>query len=214
MRRSFPLLSGFVLVLLGCAEAPPPVPTASVSDAPTVSIADSDTAYFAGGCFWCMEGPFEELEGVASAVSGYMGGSVVNPTYRQVSRGGTGHAEAVRIVYDPAQVSYADLLTVFWHNIDPLSANGQFCDRGDQYRSAIFYRNDAEQEAAEASLQDVRARFDDPIATELVAASPFYEAEEEHQDFYRKQPSHYRTYRRNCGRDARLRDLWGDAAGH
>jgi peptide-methionine (S)-S-oxide reductase len=177
--------------------------------------AERHTATFAGGCFWCMEGPFEKLSGVHSVVSGYTGGQKKNPTYEQVSAGGTGHAEAVQIVYDPAKVSYEKLLEVFWHNIDPLQANAQFCDRGSQYRSAIFYHDDAQKTAALESKRAIEAqgRFPRPIVTEIVAASTFYEAEEYHQDFYKRNPLRYNTYRVGCGRDRRLKELWGDLAG-
>jgi peptide-methionine (S)-S-oxide reductase len=172
-------------------------------------------AIFAGGCFWCMEKPFEDLEGVASVTSGFTGGSRRNPTYDEVSAGGTGHAEAVRIVFDPKRVGYARLLEVFWHNIDPVSANGQFCDRGSQYRSAIYYVNEEQKALAEASRRALEksGRFRQPIATEIAAAGEFYPAEEYHQDFYKKNPRRYYSYREGCGRDRRLRELWGDRAG-
>jgi peptide-methionine (S)-S-oxide reductase len=177
--------------------------------------AERQTATFAGGCFWCMEGPFEKLSGVKSAVSGYVGGQKKNPTYEEVSSGGTGHAEAVQVVYDPAKVSYEKLLEVFWHNIDPLQANAQFCDRGSQYRSAIFYHDDAQKAAALQSKSALEAsgRFPKPIVTEIVAASTFYPAEEYHQDFYKRNPLRYNSYRVGCGRDRRLKELWGDLAG-
>jgi peptide-methionine (S)-S-oxide reductase len=177
--------------------------------------AQSQTATFAGGCFWCMEGPFEKLAGVESVTSGYTGGQKKNPTYEEVSSGRTGHAEAVEIRYDPAKVSYQQLLEVFWHNIDPLQPNAQFCDHGSQYRSAIFYHDEAQRAAALASKAALEAggRFPKPIVTEIVAASLFYPAEEYHQDFYKKNPIRYNTYRMGCGRDRRLKELWGDAAG-
>jgi peptide-methionine (S)-S-oxide reductase len=177
--------------------------------------AERKTATFAGGCFWCMEGPFEKLSGVQSAVSGYLGGHKKNPTYEEVSSGGTGHAEAVQVVYDPAKVSYEKLLEVFWHNIDPLQANAQFCDRGSQYRSAIFYHDDAQKTAAleSKSAFESKGRFPRPIVTEIVAASTFYPAEEYHQDFYKRNPLRYNSYRVGCGRDRRLKELWGDLAG-
>jgi len=177
--------------------------------------AERQTATFAGGCFWCMEGPFEKLPGVKSAVSGYMGGHKKNPTYEEVSSGGTGHAEAVQVVYDPAKVSYEKLLEVFWHNIDPLQANAQFCDRGSQYRSAIFYHDEAQKAAALESKSAIesKGRFPKPIVTEIVAAAVFYPAEEYHQDFYKRNPLRYNSYRLGCGRDRRLKELWGDQAG-
>jgi peptide-methionine (S)-S-oxide reductase len=173
------------------------------------------TALFAGGCFWCEETAFEGLPGVISVTSGYTGGQTKNPTYEQVSSGGTGHAESVEVVYDPAKTSYEKLLDVFWHNVDPTQANGQFCDHGTQYRSAIFYKDEAQRKAAEESKRRVeeQARFKGKIVTQIVPASTFYPAEEYHQDFYKKNPARYQSYRQGCGRDARLKELWGDAAG-
>ncbi|MBI3770012.1 MAG: peptide-methionine (S)-S-oxide reductase MsrA [Deltaproteobacteria bacterium] len=170
------------------------------------------TATFAGGCFWCMQPPFEGLPGVRTTTVGYTGGHVVNPTYEQVSAGGTGHVEAVQITYDPARVSYAALLDVFWHNVDPLTAGGQFCDRGSQYRSIIFVHDEEQRRAAESSklrLEESK-RFDRPIVTEIVPASAFYRAEEYHQRYHEKNPVRYQFYRWNCGRDQRLREVWGD----
>jgi peptide-methionine (S)-S-oxide reductase len=167
------------------------------------------TATFAGGCFWCVEADFDKVEGVVSTTSGYIGGRTANPTYEDVSRGGTGHAEAVEIVYDPAKVSYQKLLDVFWRNIDPLAQDHQFCDHGDQYRSAIFYHGDEQKRAAEASMTAVQARFKQPIQTQIVAAGAFHKAEDYHQDYYLKNPMRYKFYRFNCGRDARLEELWG-----
>ena len=167
------------------------------------------TAIFAGGCFWCVEADFDKVDGVISTTSGYIGGRTPKPSYEEVSRGGTGHAEAVEIVYDPAKVSYQKLLDVFWHNIDPLAKNWQFCDHGDQYRSAIFTRDEEQRRLAEASKAAVAKRFKQPIETEIVAAGPFYKAEDYHQDYYLKNPLRYRFYRFNCGRDARLEELWG-----
>jgi peptide-methionine (S)-S-oxide reductase len=167
------------------------------------------TATFAGGCFWCVESDFDKIAGVVSTTSGYTGGHTANATYEEVSRGGTGHAEAVEIVYDPAKVSYEKLLDVFWHNIDPLVKNRQFCDRGDQYRTAIFYRGEEQRALAEATKATVEKRFKQPVATEIVAAGPFTKAEDYHQDYYLKNPVRYKFYRFNCGRDARLEELWG-----
>jgi peptide-methionine (S)-S-oxide reductase len=169
----------------------------------------SAIATFAGGCFWCVEADFEKVPGVISATSGYTGGHTVNPTYEEVSRGGTGHAEAVEVVYDPAKLSYEKLLDVFWHNIDPLAKDQQFCDHGDQYRSAIFYHDDRQRLLAESSKAAVDVRFEQPIATEIVPAGLFYKAEEYHQKYYLKNPIRYKFYRFNCGRDARLEKLWG-----
>jgi peptide-methionine (S)-S-oxide reductase len=166
-------------------------------------------AVFAGGCFWCMEHPFDELVGVISTTSGYTGGRASNPTYKEVSAGGTGHAESVQVTYDPSKISYEKLLDVFWHNIDPLAVDQQFCDEGSQYRSAIFYSTPEQQTLAEASKQKVQEEFDKPVATQIVAAGRFYPAEEYHQDYYRKNPIRYKFYRLKCGRDQRLQQLWG-----
>jgi peptide-methionine (S)-S-oxide reductase len=173
-------------------------------------------ATFAGGCFWCMEPPYDELEGVLATTSGYIGGSTADPTYQEVSAGGTGHAEAVQVTYDPAKVSYQELLEVFWVNVDPLDAGGQFCDRGDQYRTGIFVHDDEQRRLAEASKQALvdSGRFEQPIVTEIVAAGSFYPAEDYHQDYYEKNPLRYNFYRWNCGRDARLEQLWGAEATH
>jgi peptide-methionine (S)-S-oxide reductase len=173
------------------------------------------TAVFAGGCFWCEETAFEGVPGVVAVISGYTGGHVANPTYEQVGSGETGHAESVQVIYDPKKISYEKLLDIFWHNVDPLQANGQFCDHGNQYRSAIFYKDAAQKQAAEASKAKLEQedRFQGKIVTQIVAATPFYRAEEYHQDFYKKDPIQYKTYRAGCGRDARLRQLWGEAAG-
>ena len=168
-------------------------------------------ATFAGGCFWCMEPPFDKLEGVISTTSGYIGGHQENPTYQEVSAGGTGHAEAVEILYDPDKISYGELLDVFWHNIDPITANRQFCDSGSQYRSAIFYHDEAQHHLAEQSKRALEqsGRFSQPIVTEIVPATTFYPAETYHQDYYRKNPLRYKFYRYSCGRDQRLEELWG-----
>lgn len=178
-----------------------------------MSAAAVDTAVFAGGCFWCMEPPYDKLDGVLSTTSGYTAGSTVNPTYEQVSAGSTGHTEAIQVVFDPARVTYDRLLLLFWRNIDPFAKNQQFCDRGSQYRSGIYPRTASQQAAAEASLRTVAARFSQPIATEIVAATPFYAAEEYHQDYYMKNPVRYKFYRASCGRDGRLEEIWGSEAG-
>jgi peptide-methionine (S)-S-oxide reductase len=172
-------------------------------------------ATFAGGCFWCMEPPFDELKGVISTTSGYTGGHQPNPTYKEVSAGNTGHTEAVEIVFDPAQISYAELLKVFWRNIDPMTANRQFCDIGSQYRSGIFYHDDEQKRLAEASKQELEqsGRLPRPIVTEIVPASEFYVAEEYHQDYYQKNPLRYKFYRYSCGRDQVLEQIWGKSQG-
>jgi peptide-methionine (S)-S-oxide reductase len=174
--------------------------------------AEKATATFAGGCFWCMEPPFESLPGVASVTSGYTGGSKADPTYVEVSAGGTGHAEAVEIVYDPALVSYDKLLEVFWHNIDPVAVDRQFCDVGSQYRSAIFVHDAAQRAAAERSRAEVQKKLGVSVKTQIVDAAPFYRAEDYHQDYAAKNPIRYNFYRYQCGRDARLREVWGDDA--
>jgi peptide-methionine (S)-S-oxide reductase len=170
-----------------------------------------EKATFAGGCFWCMEHPFDELEGVVSVTSGYTGGHKKNPTYEEVSSGTTGHTESVQILYDPAKIAYAKLLDVFWHNIDPTVQDRQFCDAGTQYRSAIFYHNEEQKRLAEESKKALEksGRFKSPIYTEIVPASEFYPAEEYHQHYYKKNPIRYNFYRYNCGRDQRLNELWG-----
>jgi len=170
-----------------------------------------EKATFAGGCFWCMEPPFDALPGVISTTSGYTGGHTKNPTYKEVSAGGTGHAEAVEVVYDPAKITYARLLDVFWKNIDPITPDQQFCDVGTQYRSGIFYHNDEQKRQAEASKKALESsgRFHQPIVTEIVAASAFYRAEEYHQDYYKKNPLRFNFYKYGCGRAKRLEELWG-----
>jgi peptide-methionine (S)-S-oxide reductase len=173
------------------------------------------TAIFAGGCFWCEETAFEGLPGVLSVTSGYTGGAVKNPTYEQVSSGSTGHAESVEVAYDPTKTSYEKLLEVFWHNVDPFQKDAQFCDHGNQYRSAIFYKDEAQKKVAEASKAKLEQdpKFKGKIVTEITAASAFYPAEEYHQDFWKKSPARYYSYRAGCGRDARLKQIWGEAAG-
>jgi peptide-methionine (S)-S-oxide reductase len=185
------------------------VSTADVPETPPPTNGGS-IAVFAGGCFWCMEPPYDELAGVLETTSGYIGGHAANPSYKEVTSGRTGHAEAVAVRYEPALVSYNELLEVFWQNVDPFAVNRQFCDTGNQYRSAIFYGSDEEKAKAEASLAAVAARFDKPIATTLEPAGTFYLAEEYHQDYYRKNPIRYKYYRTGCGRDARLKAIWGE----
>ena len=169
-------------------------------------------ATFAGGCFWCMEQPFDKIDGVVSTTSGYAGGIVENPTYEQVAAGGTGHAEVVQVVFDPGKVSYEQLLEVFWRNIDPLDKGGQFCDRGIQYRSAIFYKNDDQKRAALASRESLEesGRLPGPVMTGVVPLRAFYPAEDYHQDYYVKNVSKYWSYRSGCRRDERLKELWGE----
>ncbi len=177
--------------------------------------ANAAKAIFAGGCFWCVESDYDKLPGVISTTSGYIGGTVANPTYEQVSAKGTGHAEAVEIVYDPKKVTYERLVEYFWHTIDPTTRDRQFCDGGTPYRSAIFAL-DAEQlkiaQASKAALEKSKP-FKQPVVTEIVLATKFYPAEDYHQDYYLKNPVRYKYYRSGCGRDARLKELWGDKAG-
>lgn len=173
---------------------------------------NSATATFAGGCFWCMESPFLKHEGVLQVKSGYTGGRVVDPTYQQVTSGETGHYEAVQITYDPATISYAQLLEVFWRQIDPTDPGGSFVDRGPQYRSAIFYHSPAQKELAEKSKKDLdqSGPFEKPVVTRILPASTFYPAEDYHQKFFLKSPQHYQRYRSGSGRDAALAELWGE----
>ena len=203
------MLKRFHVALLAAAFMAVAAPPAS----PAPGLAK---ATFAGGCFWCMEGPFDSTPGVVSTTSGYTGGSVKRPSYEQVSSGETGHAESVEVVYDPAKVSYAQLLETFWHNVDPTDGGGQFCDRGNQYRTAIFFHDDDQRRLAEKSKGDIEAAgtLKKKIVTQIVPASEFYPAEDYHQDYYQKNPARYRFYRFNCGRDARLKSLWGEAARH
>ncbi len=175
-----------------------------------------EKATFAGGCFWCMESPFDKLGGVVSVTVGYTGGRTAKPTYEEVSSGGTGHAESIEVVFDPAKIGYAQLLDVFWRNVDPTTPNRQFCDVGTQYRTAIFYHGEEQKALAEASKKALEAsgRLPGRIATEIVPAGEFWPAEEYHQHYYRKNPIRYKFYRYNCGRDQRLEELWGRDAGH
>jgi len=213
------LLGGAVFWLLGgvhlvgtawasnphAANTPAPLP-----DGPGLA-----KATFAGGCFWCMEGPFDKLDGVKATTSGYAGGHTQNPTYEEVSAGGTGHVEAVQVLYDPRKVTYQKLLEVFWHNVDPTVTGRQFCDIGDQYQSIVFYADETQKRLAEESKQAIAKTktFKDPIVTPIRPLVRFWPAEEYHQDFYKKEPLRYKFYRAGCGRDRRLEQLWGKAAG-
>lgn len=220
MRRSMIRSAGFVAVplvglfllvsgLVGGApkrEAHPatlPVPTAA-----------QRLATFAGGCFWSMQKAFDGVSGIVSTTAGYSGGSVANPNYEDVESGNTGHAESVQLIYDPARISYERLLDIYWHHIDPLTPDAAFCDHGPQYRSIIFYGDAEQQKLAEASKQalDQSHRFRTPIVTAIQPATKFYPAEEYHQMFYKKNPARYEAYRIGCGRDERIRELWGDQA--
>jgi peptide-methionine (S)-S-oxide reductase len=199
-------------LLFAAAAAHAAGEAANTATPPSANRESTAIAIFAGGCFWCMEHPFDELPGVISTTSGYTGGRANNPTYEQVSAGRTGHTESVEVRYDPTKVSYEKLLDVFWRNIDPLAIDRQFCDAGTQYRTAIFYSSPEQQKLAEASKQAIGARFDEPIATQIVAAGRFYPAEKYHQDYYLKNPLRYKFYRTNCGRERRLEQLWGAPA--
>ena len=220
MRRSLIRSVGpIVLTLLGLAlltsgligagsrrEARPaaaPVPTAA-----------QRAAIFAGGCFWSMQKAFDGVAGVASVTAGYAGGTLANPTYQQVEEANTGHAESVKVIYDPDKISYEKLLDIYWHHIDPLTPNAAFCDHGPQYRSIIFYSDTTQQRAAEASKRalDESHRFPTPVVTAIQPATPFYPAEEYHQQFYKKNPAHYQAYVIGCRREARTRQLWGEVA--
>lgn len=220
MRRLFPLFLAPVIgaiavgiLLLACTSS------SDAEDAPTVNATSSiersvaDTATFAGGCFWCMEPPFDKIDGVSSTTSGFAGGEMQNPSYRQVASGATKHTETVQVIFDSTKVSYERLLRVYWHNIDPFDGSGQFCDRGSQYRPAIFVHSEAQRRLAEQSKMIVSDRFEQPIAVNIHSYDAFFPAEENHQNYYQKNPGHYKRYRRGCGRDARLTAIWGDAAG-
>jgi peptide-methionine (S)-S-oxide reductase len=197
MFQRLALLVLTALLLMAAAPAPP-----------------AAVATFAGGCFWCEESAFEGVKGVSSVISGYIGGTVRNPTYEEVSSGTTGHRESVQVVYNPAVVSYQQLLDVFWKNVDPFDNSGQFCDHGPQYRGAIFVHDARQRALAEASKAAVEKRFRKSVVTDILPASQFWPAEEYHQDYYKKNPVRYRIYRFNCGRDERLKDIWGVAPAH
>ncbi len=197
------------IILSACGGTQAAVPTQAAGNPPD----GMAQAVFAGGCFWCMEKPFERIDGVISVESGYTGGIEKKPAYKSVARGETGHFEAIRVVFSPEKVTYAELLNIFWTNIDPTQSNGQFCDKGDQYRSAIFVANADEQKAARASKSSIADRLGRSVVTPILPASTFWLAEEYHQDFYKKNPTRYKSYRAGCGRDHRLQQLWGEAAG-
>ena len=217
------LLSALLLVSVNAlAQAPTAKPAAPAASSATAAPASAATAkaIFAGGCFWCMEPPFDKTEGVISTTSGYTGGTKRNPTYEEVSRGVTGHAEAVEIVYDPKRVTYKQLLEVFWKNIDPVVKDAQFCDHGPQYRSGIFWLDEEQKKLADESKAALTkgeafgsakpVGFKGGVVTEVTKATPFWPAEDYHQDYYTKNPVRYAYYRNACGRDARLKELWGE----
>lgn len=200
-------LAAAALVVIG--TGPGAVAQTAAAPEPPAGLA---VTTFAAGCFWCVEPPFDKTDGVVSTTSGYTAGKEQNPTYEQVSAGGTGHTEAVRVVYDPAKVSYDKLLEVFWRNVDPVDAKGQFCDKGNQYRPGIYTHDAEQQKLAEASKVPLAGRFKTPIVVEIEPAATFFVAEEYHQDYYMKNPRKYAYYRWGCGRDARLEQLWGPAS--
>ncbi|MEO0325529.1 MAG: peptide-methionine (S)-S-oxide reductase MsrA [Myxococcota bacterium] len=225
MRALFTIPALLVALACGGGDAPRPAPSGEPAPRPAPGEVIGATqaapappegravAVFAGGCFWCMEGPFEAIEGVETVLSGYAGGPEVGPSYEDVAHGRTGHFESVWVLYDPSVVSYATLLEVFFHNVDPTQADGQFCDRGRHYTTVIFVGSDEERRLAEAAKAEAARTLGRPIVTALQEAGPFYMAEDYHQDFYRTHADHYRRYRAGCGRDRRLQELWGDAAG-
>ena len=201
-----------IFTIIGLFSVAALVALSSMGAAPTsVPEGNFEKATFAGGCFWCMEPPYDKLDGVISTTSGYIGGTKHNPTYEEVSAGGTGHAEAVEVLYDPKKVTYTELLDVFWPNVDPTTDDRQFCDVGKQYRTAIFYHNEEQEKLAKASKAAIEKRksFPGPVLTEITKATEFYPAEEYHQNFYEKNPIRYKFYRLSCGRDNRLEELWG-----
>ena len=198
--------SGFTAALAGLLLG---VALTATAAGPAAGNTATATATFAGGCFWCMVHPFDQLAGVISVTSGYTGGHKKNPTYEEVSAGGTGHVESVQVIYDPKKIGYDKLLDVYWHNIDPLDAGGQFCDRGDQYKSVIFYHDAEQQRLAERSKAAIEKQLGKPVVTAIRPASAFYAAEAYHQDYYKKNPIRYEFYRYTCGRDQRLEQLWG-----
>jgi peptide-methionine (S)-S-oxide reductase len=205
------IVSLFMILALGGAGM------AAGNDAAAKKTVQLEKATFAGGCFWCMEHPFDQLHGVVSVTSGYTGGQKKNPTYEEVSAGGTGHAEAVQVVFDPGNISYEKLLQTYWHNIDPTVKDRQFCDVGHQYRSAIFYHNEEQHRLALQSkdaLEKNKPFYKGAVVTEIVPAGDFYPAEKYHQHYYKKNPVRYQFYRSRCGRDKRLQELWGKDAGH
>jgi peptide-methionine (S)-S-oxide reductase len=196
----------------GSAATATPTAQARADATPTADPAVLDTATFAGGCFWCMEPPYDRLDGVQSTTSGFSGGPEVDPSYREVAGGQTGHTEVVQVVYDTTKVNYERLLYVYWRNVDPLDGSGQFCDRGSQYRPAIFWHDARQRRLAESTKDDVADRFEQPIQVEIEPFEAFYAAEQYHQNYYQKNPDRYSSYRQGCRRDARLEALWGNEA--
>jgi methionine-S-sulfoxide reductase len=208
MKRTI-LFAGALALGLGTQAASAADERTKLAEPPAAGLA---VATFAGGCFWCMEPPFDKLDGVVSTTSGYTGGMVVGPSYKEVSGGRTDHTEALRVVYDPAKVTYAKLLEVFWRNVDPVDGSGQFCDRGHEYRPAVFAHDEEQKRLTEESKAKLAAsgRFKEPIAVAVEGAKDFYVAEDYHQDYYQKNALKYQYYRWGCGRDARLKEVWGE----
>ena len=202
------LIAGFLAAAMGFLFSAKAENIVRAEDAPK----QLATAVFAGGCFWCVEADFDKLDGVVETLSGYTGGTTQRPTYQQVTRGGTGHYEAVKVTYDPARVSYEELARYFIRTIDPLDARGQFCDKGESYRTAFFAASDSERRAAETVIEAAEETLGETIVTPVLPAAEFWPAESNHQDYYQKNPVRYSFYRNACGRDERLRDLWGSAA--
>lgn len=210
--QSVAIVSGLAAMALGFFSSAGAQDQVSSPDAKRLS-----TAVFAGGCFWCVEADFDKVDGVVSTISGYTGGTVANPTYKQVSREKTGHYEAVKVTYDPDKVSYADLVDYYFHHIDPTDAAGQFCDKGESYRSAVFVATPVEREVVEAEVSAIETSgvLGAPVVTKIVDAATFWPAEDYHQDYYQKNPLKYRYYRTACGRDARVKKVWeNETAGH
>ena len=220
MNLTHRLLPLALLTFVGCTDAdaggsgsldPDRVPATKQAPPPAKGQA---VAVFAGGCFWCMEKPFEKVSGVIEVSSGYAGGKIDGPSYKEIGSGATQHIEAIHVLYEPDKVSYARLLEVFWHNIDPTQADGQFCDRGHQYTTAVFTSDPEESRLALESKKAVAKELGKTVVTDIRPAAPFWMAEDYHQDFYKTNPAHYQRYRTGCGRDRRLQELWGDKAGH
>lgn len=203
--------TGTALAAAGGTEASPGETPLSAAALPQET--PRDTAVFAGGCFWCMEPPYDKTQGVVSTISGYAGGDVPNPSYEQVTAGGTGHREAVQVIYNPEEVAYERLLEIFWRNVDPLDDGGQFCDRGFSYTTAIFAKDPEQAQLAEESKESIQERFSQPVVTPVVRDAAFYPAEEYHQNYYQEHSIRYSFYRWSCGRDDRLEELWGQEAG-
>jgi peptide-methionine (S)-S-oxide reductase len=213
MQRSMGFMAIALLVFWTLPNTAEDSKTETLGQSTRAADTTDQLATFAGGCFWCMEPAFDKLDGVISTTSGYTGGRTKNPTYEQVTTGKTGHIESMQVRFDPSRVSYEELVWLFWHNVDPTQVNGQFCDKGNQYRTVIFVHNQDQQQIAQSTQKLVGDELGKRIATQIVAAGRFYPAEDYHQDYYRKNPTKYKFYRWNCGRDARLKVVWGQKAG-